>query len=99
MSFVTTQPDLLDEAAGQLQNIGSILHSENMAAAMPTTHIAPAASDEVSALASAQFAAHAQLYQSIMAQAVAIHEQFVATLHTSAGSYAAAEAANAAAAG
>ncbi|MEB3062079.1 PE family protein [[Mycobacterium] zoologicum] len=99
MTFVTTQPELLDEAAGQLQNIGSILLSENTAAATPTIQIAPAAADEVSAMTSVQFAAHAQLYQSIMAQATAIHEQFVATLHTSAGSYAAAEAANAAAAG
>jgi PE family len=35
----------------------------------------------------------------VAAQAAAIHEQFVSTLGTSAGSYAAAEAANAAAAG
>jgi hypothetical protein len=35
------------------------------------------------------------MYQAISAQAAAIHELFVATLATSAGSYAAAEAANA----
>jgi len=50
----------------------------------------------VSALTAAHFAAHAQLYQAIGAQAMAIHELFVSTLGTSAGSYAAAEAANAA---
>ena len=61
--------------------------------------VVPAAADEVSALTAAQFAAHAQLYQAVAAQAVAIHEQFVNTLTTSAGSYAASEAANAAAAG
>ena len=59
----------------------------------------PAAADEVSALTAAQFAAHAQLYQAVAAQAAAIHEQFVNTLGTSAGSYAATEAANAASAG
>ena len=58
-----------------------------------------AAADEVSALTAAQFAAHAQLYPAVAAQAVAIHEQFVNTLATSSGSYAATEAANAAAAG
>jgi PE family len=51
------------------------------------------------ALTAAQFAAHAQLYQAVAAQAASIHEQFVNTLGTSAGSYAATEAANAASAG
>ena len=40
-----------------------------MAAAAPTTGVVPAAADEVSALTAAQFAAHAQLYQAIGAQA------------------------------
>ena len=50
-------------------------------------------------LTAAQFVAHAQMYQAVSAQAAAIHEMFVNTLATSAGSYAATEAANAAAAG
>ena len=62
------------------------------------TGVVPAAADEVSALTAAQFAAHAALYQAISAQATAIHELFVSALGTSAGSYAATEAANAAAA-
>lgn len=53
----------------------------------------------VSALTAAQFAAHAQIYQAVSAQAAAIHEMFVNTLQMSSGSYAATEAANAAAAG
>jgi hypothetical protein len=52
----------------------------------------------VSALTAAQFAAHAAMYQAVSAQAAAIHELFVNTLGVSAGSYAATEAANAAAA-
>ena len=59
----------------------------------------PAAADEVSALTAAQFATHAEMYQVISAQAAAIHEMFVTTLGLSAGSYAATEAANAAATG
>ena len=97
MSFVTTQPEMLASAAGDLQSIGSAVAAGNMAAAAPTTGVVPAAADEVSALTAAHFAAHAQLYQAIGAQAMAIHELFVSTLGTSAGSYAAAEAANAAA--
>jgi hypothetical protein len=99
MSFVTTQPEALSSAATALGGIGSSLSAQNASVAAPTTGVVPAAADEVSALTAAQFAAHAQLYQAIAAQAAAIHEQFVNTLGTSAGSYAATEAANAAAAG
>jgi hypothetical protein len=50
------------------------------------------------ALTAVRFAAHAQMYQAVSAQA-AIHETFVNTLSTSSGSYAVTEAANAAATG
>ena len=99
MSFVTTQPEELAAAAASLQAIGSMLSAQNAAAAMPTTGVLPAAADEVSALTAAQFAAHAQMYQAVSAQAAAIHELFVHTLGLSSGSYAATEAANAASAG
>lgn len=98
MSFVTTQPEELVAAAGTLRGLGSTMAAGNAAAAAPTTGIVPAAADEVSALTAAQFASHGQLYQAISAQAAAIHEMFVNTLGVSAGSYAATEAANAAAA-
>ena len=97
MSFVTTQPEMLASAAGELQSIGSAVAAGNTAAAAPTTGVVPAAADEVSALTAAQFAAHGALYQAVSAQATAIHDLFVTTLGTSAGSYAATEAANAAA--
>jgi PE family len=99
MSFVTTQPEALSAAAGNLQGIGSSVSAQNAAAAAPTTGVVPAAADEVSALTAAQFAAHAQMYQAVSAQAAAIHEQFVNTLGISAVSYAATEASNAIAAG
>ena len=99
MSFVTTQPEALSTAAGTLQGLGSGMVAGNTAAAGPTTGVVPAAADEVSALTAAQFAAHAQMYQAVSAQAAAIHEMFVNTLGTSAGSYSAVEMANAAAAG
>ena len=99
MSFVTTQPEAMSSAAGSLQGIGSSLNAQNAAAEAPTTGVVPAAADEVSALTAAQFGAHAQMYQAVSAQAAAIHEMFVNTLGTSAGSYAVTEAANAVAAG
>ena len=97
MSFVTVGPEMLTAAALDLQGIGAEMAAGDAAAAAPTTGVVPAAADEVPALTAAQFAAHAQLYQAIGAQARAIHELFVTTLGTSAGSYAATEAANAAA--
>lgn len=95
MSFVTTQPEELIAAAAKLTGLGSALSAQNAAAAPPTTGVIPAAADEVSALTAMQFAAHATMYQAMSAQAQAIHELFVSTLTTSAGSYAATEAANA----
>jgi tRNA G26 N,N-dimethylase Trm1 len=98
MTFVTTQPDMLTSAAGQLQGVGTAITAQNAAIAAPTTGVVPAAADEVSALTAAQFAAHAQTYQAVSAQAAAMHEMFVRILSASAGSYATTEAANAVAA-
>ena len=99
MTFVTTHPEALTASAGALQGIGSAVNTGSAAAAIPTTALAPAAADEVSALTPVQFAAHGQMYQAVSAQAAAIHEMVVQALQVSAGSYAATEAANAAAAG
>ena len=98
MSFVTTQPEMLTAAAGNLTGIGSAMAAQNAAAATPTMGVVPAAADEVSALIATQFAAHAANYQAVSAQAAAVHDSFVATLGASAGSYAATESANAVAA-
>jgi hypothetical protein len=96
MSFVTTLPAIIASAAGELQSVGAAWAAGNTAAADPTIGVVPAAADEVSALTAAQFAAHGVLYQELSAQATAIHELFVNALATSACSYEAAEAANAA---
>jgi hypothetical protein len=98
MSFLITQPQMLTRAARDLQAIGSALSARNAAASAPTTGVVPAGADEVSALTAAQFAAHAQIYQAVSAQAAAVHDMFVGTLAASADSYADAEAANALAA-
>lgn len=99
MSFVTTVPEALGGAAGDLQGIGSSMSAGSSAAAAPTIGVVPPAADVVSALTAAQFAAHAQLYQTVGAQAAAEQELFATTLGTSGASYAAAEAANSSALG
>lgn len=99
MSFVTTQPDVITGAAGNLAGIGDAMVARNAAAAAPTTSLAPAASDIVSAMTAAQFGQHGVLYQQVAAQAAQVHDNLVATLRSGAGAYALAEAANAAHAG
>jgi hypothetical protein len=95
MTFVTTQPEIMTTAAGQLTGLGTELNAQNARAMVPTSDVTPAAADEVSALTAAQFASHAALYQAVSAHASAVHELFVSALGASAGSYAATEAANA----
>ncbi len=63
MTFVTTQPEMLTAAAGQLQGIGAVMTAQNAAAAAPTTGVVPAAADEVSALTATQFGAYAAMYR------------------------------------
>ncbi len=73
----------------------SVLSAANSAAAGPTMAVMAAGADEVSALIAGLFDAHAQAYQALSAQALVFHDQFVQMLNAGAGSYAAAEAANA----
>jgi hypothetical protein len=99
MSFVTTRPEALTAAASTLQTLGTSMAAQNGAAAAPTTGVAPAAADPVSALQAAQFSAYGTWYQQVSGQAAAIHQMMVNTLGTSAGSYGETEAANQAATG
>jgi PE family len=99
VSFVTAQPEVLSGAASTLSGIGDAMAARNTAAAAPTTGLAPAASDIVSAMTAAQFGKQGVAYQQFAAQAGEVHEQLVATLRSGAGAYALTEAANAASAG
>jgi hypothetical protein len=99
MSFVSIVPEILSTAADNLQSVGLRLQAQNTAAVAPTTGLIPPASDEVSALTTMQFTAHAHAYQAVSAHAAAIHQMFVTMLAAGADSYATTEAANAVAAG
>lgn len=99
MSHVIARPEIVAAVAGDLYSINAAACAGNEAAAGPTTSVVPAASDLVSLLTAAKFAAHAHLYQTISAQAAAVQEHLATTLAVSAGSYADTEAANAVAIG
>jgi PE family len=94
VSLLVVAPELLESAAANVQSIGSALDAAHAAAAVPTTGIAAAGADEVSAAVTALFARYGQEFQALSAQASALHQQFVQTLSAGAGSYLAAEAAN-----
>lgn len=94
MSFVTTRPEALLFAASTLEGLGASMAAQDAAAAAPTTSIAPAAADEVSALQAAQFSAYGAWYQQVSGQAKAIHQTLVNNLDSNAGSYGTTEAAN-----
>ncbi len=95
MSFLSIVPEILSAAADNLQSVGSRIQAQNTAALGPTTGLVPAASDEVSAVTAMQFAAHADAYQTVSAQAAVIHQMFVTTLAAAANSYTTTETANA----
>src|ERR1700761_8515610 len=94
MSLLKTQPAAISAAASQLEGVGTSFATESSAAASSTTDILPAATDEVSILQAGVFSTYGQLYQSVSAQAQAIHQQFVQLLNQSSGSYQQTEAAN-----
>ncbi|ORW36541.1 hypothetical protein AWB90_25675 [Mycobacterium paraense] len=92
MSFVVVAADVLETAAADAAQIGSAVSAGNLTAAIPTTELAAAGADEVSAAIAALFGSHAQEYQAAAARAATYSEQFVRTLTAAAASYAAAEA-------
>ena len=97
MSFVAVNPDVVAAAAPHLANIGATISDANAAAAASTTELVPAAEDEISAAIGALFGTYAQDYHALVAQAGAFHNRFAQAVSVSAGSYVAAEGANASA--
>lgn len=95
MSFINVTPDIISQAAGDLESIGSNLTAANAAAAMPTTGLLPAGADEVSIAITQLLGIHAQDYQALSNLATNFHTQFVDLLNNGASQYLIAEAANA----
>jgi PE family len=95
VSLLAVVPDWLQSAAGDLKSIGADLDTAHAAAAAPTTGLAAAGADEVSAAVTALFSEYGQAFHALGAQASTFHTQFVQLLSGAQGAYAAAEAANA----
>lgn len=95
MSFVIAEPDLVTAAAGQLAGIRSSIGAAAEAAAAPTTGIAQAAADEISAAISRLFGTYGQEFQAVNSQAAAFHAAFVRLLNGGAAAYVDAEIINA----
>lgn len=88
-------PESLTSAAADVESIGSALNAAHLAAAAPTTGVAAAAADEVSAAIAALFAECGQEYQALITQAGAFQQRFSQALTSAAGGYAAVEGASA----
>ncbi|OBK46621.1 PE family protein [Mycobacterium sp. 1081908.1] len=95
MSLLRVAPDIVSEASGNLQNLGSALREASAAAASQTTSVVAPAADEVSAAITALLGSHAQEFQDINARATAFHEEFVGGLNGAATQYASTELASA----
>ncbi len=97
MSYVIAVPEVMGTAATDLAHVGSALSEANAVAAASTTSVVSAAADEISAAIAAVFSAHGQQFQALRAEAAAFLDEFLLALNNSGGSYACADAANAAA--
>jgi hypothetical protein len=95
MSFVITEPEMVQGAAQNLASIRSSLAEATSTAAGRTTGIAAAAQDEVSVAISSLFGDFGQQFHALNAQAQAFHAEFESLLSSGASAYVSAEAANA----
>ena len=96
MSYVLTTPEMLATAAGDVENIGSVISTASSNAAGPTTGLLPAAQDEVSAAIAKLFGSYGQEYQAVISQAATFHNEFTQALAAAGNAYLEAEAANSA---
>ena len=94
MSLVSVSPEGVAQAAGSLGSLGSVLDEANAAAALSTMAVQAPGVDEISVAITNILGIHAQQYQAAGAQAAEFHSQFINLLNSSAGAYAATEAAN-----
>src|SRR5260370_19140520 len=87
-------PDALASAAANGENIGSAIRAAGANAAAPTTGLAAAAEDEVSAAIADLFGAYGQQYQALVSQAATFQSEFTQALTAAANAYAQAAPAN-----
>lgn len=98
MSYLTAQPELMAAAATNLADIRSAILSAASAATAPTTGLAAAAGDEVSAAIAKLFGVFGQEGQAALGMASAFQEEFAQVLAGNGLAYLQTELANATAA-
>ncbi|OBI11701.1 PE family protein [Mycobacterium sp. E2327] len=96
MTYVIAEPQMMASVAAEIEGIGSAFSAATAAAAAPTSGVAAAAGDEVSAAIADVFGTFGQDYQALVAQFEAFHNQFQQTLASAGFAYAETEAAVAA---
>ncbi|WP_254893905.1 PE family protein, partial [Mycobacterium kansasii] len=96
MAGVLVAPEILTATAADLAGIGSTLEAANRAAAASTSRVLAAGADEVSEAIADLLSGYARQYQALSTSMAGFHQQFVQTLASGGGSYAAAETTNAA---
>ena len=69
MTTLLTEPQLVETAAANVAEIRSAIGAAKAAAAGPTTGVAAAAADEVSAATAKLFGAYAQEYHAVLTRA------------------------------
>jgi len=87
MSFVVAAPDMIQTAAEDLAGIRSVPAEAVTTFAAPTTAVAPAAGDEVSAAVAAMFGDFGKEFQSLSAHAQAFHAEFADVIDAGVGAY------------
>ena len=93
MSFLIADFGVADTAISALVGTGAALEESRLLALLPTTVIAAAGGDEVSAALSVAFGNYAHRYQSAVSAAAVLGDQFIANLRDSVALYGSAEAA------
>ncbi|MCV7378184.1 PE family protein [Mycobacterium alsense] len=93
MAYVIAEPQLMASVAAQIDGIGSAFSAAAAAAAAPTSNLAAAAGDEVSAAIADVFGMVAKDYQAVVAQFQAFHNEFHQALASAGLAYAETEAA------
>ncbi|KLO28222.1 PE family protein [Mycobacterium haemophilum] len=94
MSFVTTVPEAMEEAAVLVEYVHAHMVNSSAAAAPGTTAVVPPANDAVSKKVAAHLARHAANYQEISAESALSLDRYWAALSDGAAAYSAAEAEN-----
>ncbi len=91
MSYVNVVPDALAAAAAEVSAIGSSLNAAHAAAALPTTAMAAAGLDEVSAAVTSAFSQFGAEFQASGTAATAFGDQFAQALTQAEAAFLAAE--------